>query len=196
MTCNALHRTPDLARHQQWELMGVGYPGGESQRGDVALTDQCATQVPIPPMGGGGGHWYRFSGDGGDALPRQRPGVNHCGSASTGWLSGWDASGAPPHDFSQEGIYPSVADGVVERTACIDLDSNDPCGFHVGVGVVQCVGFFLWRLSVGTFNSGCSAVYALLQPTRCTQRSWYVSRVGPLHHGWLALTTNSVTTKD
>jgi len=94
----------------------------------------------------GGGRWYRFAGSGGDALPLSRPGVDHCGTHRTGWLSGWAGEGAPPASYSGAGRYPAAAEGVAEMTACFDYGSS-PCYRHAAVGVVRCDGFLLWRLA-------------------------------------------------
>jgi len=96
----------------------------------------------------GGGRWYRFAGSGGDALPLSRPGVDHCGTHRTGWLSGWAGEGAPPASYSGAGRYPAAAEGVAEMTACFDAGGSlGPCGYHAAVGVVRCDGFLLWWLA-------------------------------------------------
>lgn len=55
--------------------------------GGNGCTDNCEQATSV-----GGGGWYRFMGTGGDALALSTPGAYHCGTAFTGWLSGWDAS--------------------------------------------------------------------------------------------------------
>ena len=96
----------------------------------------------------GGGRWYRFAGSGGDALPLSHPGDFHCGTAGTGWLSGWAGEGDPPLSYSGAGRYPAAAEGVAEMTACFDGNGGSgPCTYHAAVGVVRCDGFLLWRLA-------------------------------------------------
>ena len=103
----------------------------------------------------GGGRWYRLAGSGGDALPLSDPGYTHCGTAYTGWLSGWAGEGAPPTSYSGAGRYPAAAEGVAEMTACFDYGGN-PCYRHAAVGVVRCDGFLLWRLADAPY---CTAGY-------------------------------------
>eukprot|EP01051_Picozoa_sp_SAG22_P024280 SAG22_NODE_6662_length_825_cov_2.140496_1_plen_153_part_00 len=121
----------------------------------------------------GSGRWYRFDGDGGDALPLTSPGQNHCGTSYTGWLSGWTEVGAPLGSFNERGRYPTVAEGVVEMTVCFDYASGGgPCHGHTTVGVVHCGDFLLWRLvdtaaadqrvnpnSAGIGGAGCDHAY-------------------------------------
>lgn len=113
----------------------------------------------------GGGRWYRLAGSGGDALPLTSPGINHCGTGRTGWLSGWAGEGDPPASYSGAGRYPAAAEGVAEMTACFDHDygGDYPCAGHAAVGVVRCDGFLLWRLADAPYcNSGyCMAASGL-----------------------------------
>ena len=95
----------------------------------------------------GGGRWYRLAGSGGDALPLSHPGILHCGTYRTGWLSGWAGEGDPPTSYSGAGRYPAAAEGVAEMTACFDDARFYPCDRHAAVGVVRCDGFLLWRLA-------------------------------------------------
>ena len=52
--------------------------------------------------------------------------------------------------YENAGRYPSVADGVVNRTVCFDETTPgypNPCFNHVTVEVVRCgAGFLLWHL--------------------------------------------------
>lgn len=99
--------------------------------------------------GVGDGHWYRFSGVSGDALPLQPVGRYHCGTIRTGWLSGWNSgggAGTAPRTYNTPGRYPVVQEGVVEMAACFENDSNCQCYIATAVGVVMCDGFLLWRL--------------------------------------------------
>jgi len=95
--------------------------------------------------------WYRFAGDGGNALALQPPGNRHCGTYGAGWLSDWSPdAGKPPMDYSEAGTLPGAADGVVEMVACFDgsnaPDTSYTCSSRETVGVVWCDGFWLFRL--------------------------------------------------
>ena len=145
----------------------IGGMGGNIM-GDVATTEgtACHTATTCDPnsshcyraTGVGGGGWYRFTGAGGDAMALTPPGSFHCGAFGTGWLSGWNTSGGtgagcngldggtgPPCGFSMAGRYPTMAEGVVEMTACFDWDPR-VCDHHISVGVVRCTDFLLWQL--------------------------------------------------
>ena len=97
-------------------------------------------------------YWWRFSGDAGDGLSTVAPSFNRCGTASTGWLSGWNpSSGTPPATYSAPGTYPVPAEGVADRVVCFNSGVGDDlgthvCEDHVVVSVVNCGTFFLWQL--------------------------------------------------
>ena len=127
-------------------------------------TNQCdSANGGTSPTGVGGGHWYRFVGTAGDAIPLMPPGKDHCGTQGAGWLSGWvvgDGPGTgcsgfqqtgPPCDYSTTGRYPIAAEGVVELTACFNNDPGYECASRTMVGVVQCNDFLLWRLPYAPF---------------------------------------------
>jgi hypothetical protein len=153
-------------------------PPGSGGMGDVLTGEShCSSQHRATDVGGGG--WYRFVGAGGDALPLTTPGYVHCGTDNSGWLSGWDANTAqacttyhgnsvgcptyhgnwqpscvsgrcgPPYDYSTAGRYPTIAEGVVEMTACFDTGGSpiqNTCSYHLTVGVIRCGSSLLWRL--------------------------------------------------
>ena len=133
--------------------------GTEKMMTDLDLNKRCTTRS-FAPSGVGDGHWYRFVGKGGIALPLASPGFGHlaCGTRNPGWLSGWNASAdpeakKPPVSYAEPGRYPTAAEGVVEMTACFDAngfsgDPSGPCFASKQVGVVQCPGDgpLLWRL--------------------------------------------------
>ena len=112
---------------------------------------------------------------------------SHCGYGAGGWLSGWSGANCtvdgdcplknpsfpdvghlscdagrcgPPWKYSTAGHYPSVADGVVQRTVCFDESSPgypNQCHSYVAVEVVRCdAGFLLWRLP---YAPSCSRGY-------------------------------------
>ena len=182
---------------------------GDNQLGDPQCpNDPRYSSLIKAPTGVGGGKWYRFVGEGGDALPlhpissydpthgmfaKDGNGA-HCGFSSGGWLSGWPGGDAcatdadcpsqnpqypsqghiaclpsgrcgPTWRYHTAGSYPSVADGVVNRTVCFDQTSPgypNYCHKFVGVQVVRCEvgGFLLWRLPYANYrSSGCSSGY-------------------------------------
>ena len=72
-----------------------------------------------------------------------------CSTAGGGWLSGWPASSLPRHPlntYDTPGTLPSVAEGVVDGTVCFDVGGGSSCYAHVVAPVVNCGGFFLWKL--------------------------------------------------
>ena len=124
---------------------------------DLDLNKKCPV-YGTDPSGVGDGHWYRFVGKGGTALPLASPGHGHCGTSNPGWLSGWNVSARPeankpPASYAEPGRYPTAAEGVVESTACFEGkgfsgDPSGPCFASKQVGVLQCPsdGPLLWRL--------------------------------------------------
>eukprot|EP01046_Picozoa_sp_COSAG06_P002765 COSAG06_NODE_101_length_24097_cov_15.305150_4_plen_1590_part_00 len=137
-------------------------PGGQAH-GDREIPAAPYCHPNYQPTGVGGGGWYRFMDVGGDALALAPAGTDHCGTATTGWLSGWTGVGpgcpgesisGPPCDYNTEGRYPTAAEGVVEMTAC--YQNNEPCSHHVSVGVVRCDGFLLWQLP---YAPDCDSAY-------------------------------------
>eukprot|EP00729_Bicosta_minor_P011321 gene11321-17661_t len=99
--------------------------------------------------------WVKFVGVGGDALPLTPPGAQHCGTYAAGWLSG--CSGQDAH-CSQPGKYPAVDHGIVEATACFDLDktSYNPCQYSVKIEMVNCgpAKGMLWKLAPFPYMTG------------------------------------------
>jgi hypothetical protein len=132
---------PYITLHDTWRAV-TNHHGGGIAKNDASCHDS-GSQAP----GVGGGHWYRFLGAGGDALPLTRPQDNRCGTQHTGWLSGWKGTGAPPVEYGGQGRYPLAVEGVVEMTVCFDLAAYAPCGGgHVAVNVLRCEDFLLWGL--------------------------------------------------
>ena len=128
--------------------------------GQVANTSSTCGAAPLRATNAGNDEWYRFAGSGGDALPLHSPQCLHCGTDRVGWLSGWEPSkGTPPPDYAAPGSYPSPGAGEVNATVCFDY--CDPsyagsCRSHVTVGVVNCGGYYLWRLP---FAPDCASGY-------------------------------------
>jgi hypothetical protein len=137
-----LAATQNLQCYQPYAALNDAYRATSTQNtGHYDCAGPSGTGV-------GGGRWYRFLGVGGDALPLQTPGNDHCGTGGgAGWLSGWgDSSRVPDISYNALGHYPAAVQGVAEMTVCFDSGGNHQCRYHVGVGVVMCDGFLLWRL--------------------------------------------------
>ena len=126
----------------------------------VANTSSTCGAASLRATNVGDDKWYRFVGSGGDALPVHSPQCLHCGTDRVGWLSGWEPSkGTPPPDYTAPGSYPPPGAGEVNATVCFDY--CDPgyagsCRSHVTVGVVNCGGYYLWRLP---FAPDCASGY-------------------------------------
>ena len=88
--CNSQCYQPYTTLTDTWRATSNGGSHANLHMGDVALdSSHCATGNSLA-TGVGGGSWYRFEGVGGDALPLEPPnGNNHCGTAYSGWLTGW-----------------------------------------------------------------------------------------------------------
>jgi hypothetical protein len=119
-------------------------PGGKVMS-DSALDGPCSSGVHM--TGVGGDNWYRFVGDGGDALPLAPPeGHNYCSTNTGGWLTGWGGrSDEILGQYNGAGRYPSAAEGIVSMTACFG-GRADPCQSAESVRVVRCDDFLLFRL--------------------------------------------------
>jgi hypothetical protein len=139
----ALTATQNLQCYQPYTTLTDGWRSTSTGRSNHCDSSNGSGDSSNP-TGVGGGHWYRFAGPGGDALPLSNPGTNHCGTHGTGWLSGWTGAGFPPTSYSAAGRYPVALEGAVEMVVC--FDDGNPCGLHGVVGVVRCGGFLLWRL--------------------------------------------------
>eukprot|EP01046_Picozoa_sp_COSAG06_P004682 COSAG06_NODE_199_length_20418_cov_43.318421_15_plen_260_part_00 len=122
--------------------------------GEVIADKASCNDAWAHGTGVGGERWYRFTGDGGNALPLTTPGPDHCGASFPGWLAGGIDGG--------QGRYPAAGEGVAEMTVCFDGGTGIPVcyseGYRVTVGVVRCERFLLWRLPY-TNPASCSEVY-------------------------------------
>lgn len=119
-----------------WRATSTGYDGHPSHSGSYLAPGHCDQRSGDTGLetGVGGGRWYRFAGAGGDALPLSSAGRDHCGTTTSGWLSGWSNAGDPPNMYSGAGRYPAVAEGVAEMTACFADSPTNTCNNHVAVG--------------------------------------------------------------
>jgi len=84
--------------------------------------------------------WYRFMGAAGSRMPTTPPPIFSCGAHAPGWMSG--------------GPHPTVADGIVERTACYHWDNDGdgplpdkPCWVSMPMQVRDCGEFVVYHLS-------------------------------------------------
>eukprot|EP01051_Picozoa_sp_SAG22_P005929 SAG22_NODE_370_length_11576_cov_83.771456_4_plen_2189_part_00 len=84
--------------------------------------------------------WFQIDGAAGDGLATSPPEAGL-------WLT--NSVGEPSHNYEGNGVYPSVAEGIVTRYVCNAwrLNQNrDTCLDFNTVQVVNCGDHFLWRL--------------------------------------------------
>lgn len=74
--------------------------------------------------------WYRFSSPAGSLLPTECPGGNYCGTQIPVWM---------------KGSIPTVRQGVVATTACINQD-RECCVGELDIAVRNCSDFVTYRL--------------------------------------------------
>jgi len=74
--------------------------------------------------------WYRFSSPAGSLLPTECPGGNYCGTNIPVWM---------------KGSVPTVSEGVVSSTACINQD-RECCVGELDIGVRNCSSWVAYRL--------------------------------------------------
>ena len=94
---------------------------GDGNHGDCVSGSNGATGV-------GGGRWYHFSGEGGNALPLP-PGIRHCGTDYTGWLTGWDARACTTHGDCKAGADYRAGAGYC-RTGEVNCDASSTAHAH------------------------------------------------------------------
>lgn len=77
--------------------------------------------------------WYRFNSPAGNEMPTTNPRLGKCGTYAPIWMNG---------------THPSVADDVIDTIACAGLPRVTPlgCGVQYKIKVVNCSGFYLYRL--------------------------------------------------
>ena len=76
-------------------------------------------------------NWYRFDSPAGNEMPTTRPAVKKCGTYMPIWLNG---------------KHPTVAEGDVDRTACVNIPRKGGCSLSYNIKVVNCSGFYLYQL--------------------------------------------------
>ena len=146
----------DTTLTESWRSTTSGYTDrGCSGCGDA--TGCVRNGIGCQFLGGSGVHgdhdtwiegWYRFSGDGGDALPLAPPGGNRCGFGATGWLAGCDGTNTT---CSALGMYPSVKQAMTKATVCFKNGESDPCYYHTKVSVVSCRYHHFMMLQLPSF---------------------------------------------
>ena len=86
--------------------------------------------------------WYRFDSYAGNKMPTQKVDEMRCGTVHPIWM---------------RGSHPTLAEGTVNRTACINFyDMLDGCLTWLNIKVRNCNGFFVYYL--GPTHS-CSLAY-------------------------------------
>ena len=91
--------------------------------------------------------WYRFVNAVGGKIPETKITKYHCGTYAPIWMR-------PPH--------PSAADGIVDRTACINYDDQNNGCLAMAIKVKNCNdSFYVYRL-VQTL--GCPMAYCAGMP--------------------------------
>ena len=73
--------------------------------------------------------WHRFQGDAGTKMVTTCPSMNRCDASFPVWLSG---------------IHPTVAEGTVSRTVCINKYSR--CGISFPIKVKNCSSYYIYKL--------------------------------------------------
>ena len=74
--------------------------------------------------------WIRFIGTGGTTLPLSTPGMNICGSESTGWY---------------DGTMPSSTGQITNGTACFTWYTG-VCRYSAPISVANCGSFYIYYL--------------------------------------------------
>ena len=74
--------------------------------------------------------WYRFTMPAGTHIPESSPGVNHCGTYATGWLSG---------------VHPTSPGASTHAKFCFHAGSND-CSYSTQGKVTNCGKYFVYYL--------------------------------------------------
>ncbi len=77
--------------------------------------------------------WYRFNSSVGNEMPTTNPGYRKCGTYIPIWM---------------KGTHPTTNDGVIDATACAGVPRRRPpgCGVSYKIKVVNCAGYYLYRL--------------------------------------------------
>ncbi len=107
----------------------VTFATGTGGSGDVC--DGDAANMSLSTLNDWAGEgWYRFGANAGTQLAMAAPRMDACGARFMGWLNG---------------SVPAEPSDVVELQVCFATPS-DTCETSVGVGVVNCSTFLLYRL--------------------------------------------------
>lgn len=87
--------------------------------------------------------WYRFVNKVGGIMPESKVDVNHCGTIAPIWM---------------RGQHPSIAEGVVDRVACVNYRGMfNGCLITIQIKVKKCSGgFYVYYLRP---THGCSMAY-------------------------------------
>ena len=77
--------------------------------------------------------WYRFYSPAGNEMPMEIIAFRKCGTFMPIWLKGG---------------HPKVADGDVDRKACVNVPFRHPlgCGISYSIKVANCSGFYVYKL--------------------------------------------------
>lgn len=76
--------------------------------------------------------WYQFVNAVGGTMPESKVDVNHCGTIAPIWM---------------RGQHPSVADGVMDRVACVNYKGMfNGCLVALQIKVKNCSGFYVYYL--------------------------------------------------
>ena len=74
--------------------------------------------------------WYRFQGAAGDQMPDKCVLMYRCGTGGPGWLNG---------------THPTVAEGVVTRQVCYNVDKGCCCKNGI-IKVKNCSSYYVYEL--------------------------------------------------
>jgi len=94
--------------------------------------------------------WYRFQSPAGNLLPTECPGGNYCGTQIPVWM---------------KGTVPSVHQGIVATTACINQD-RECCIGELDIAVRNCSSFVTYRLAP---TPGCNMGYCVGEGVPCPE---------------------------
>ena len=72
--------------------------------------------------------WHRFQGAAGTKMATTSPGTHKCGAPYPAWL---------------DGVHPTVANGTVRRTVCINKITT--CGVKSFVDVKNCTFYYIYK---------------------------------------------------
>lgn len=94
--------------------------------------------------------WYRFESPAGNLLPTECPGGNYCGTQIPVWM---------------KGTVPSVHQGIMATTACINQD-RECCIGELDIAVRNCSSFVAYRLMP---TPGCNMGYCVGEGVPCPE---------------------------